>query len=88
MLFYGKKVNKTALNFQFLFAARVLLFCIGVVCVEDCALQVMFVLFIFLVYLGAVLHCQKDLWTDPSVKYLHILNEVTILFAAECQLFS
>ena len=86
ILFFGRKINKMALSFILLFTTRTILFCIAVVCVKDFALQVFCVLISTLVFLGAVLHANNYLWIETSVKLLHILNEVTILVAAVCQL--
>ena len=85
ILFFGRKVNKTALCFILLFATRAILFCVGIVFLKDLVLQIICVLLSSLVFLGAVLHANNHLWAEKSVKVLHILNEVTILVAAVCQ---
>lgn len=86
IIFYGTKVNKTALGFKCLCAARVLLFCFGVVFISDLVLQLYCVMISSLVFLGVVLVSHEHLWTEKSVKVLHILNEVTVLVTAVCQL--
>ena len=86
ILFFGRKVNRTSICFILLFAARAFLFCVGVVCIKDFVLQIFCVLLSSLAFLGAVLHDNNHLWVEKSVKVLHILNEVTILVAAVCQL--
>ena len=86
ILFNGTKVNKTALSFKFIFAARALLFCVALVFITDFVFQVFCVLISSLAYLGVVMHSQRHIWTDKSVKILHILNEVTVFVPAAFQL--
>ena len=84
ILFFGRKINRTALSFILFFAARAILFFVAVVCIKDFVFQIFCVLLSSLAFLGTVLHVHNHLWTERSVKLLHILNEVTIYVAAVC----
>ena len=39
-----------------------------------------------LLFLVAVVHSHNNLWSSSQVKYLHIMNEVTVLLAATLHL--
>ena len=63
-MFYETKVNKTALSFKCLYAARVLVFCVAVTFISDLVLQVYCILISQLAFLGIVLHSHAQLWSQ------------------------